>query len=113
MPHVHPVKFACGDYFTGAPCFSPNGPQTDPILTVGLSGGHQVFESVINGRGSSAAVFRNNRDLECMMHTNSNTVTMMEFGTDNLYPTNQSHVFATSIPNQQLITHLNNETMLP
>ena len=25
-------------------------PRTDPILPVGSSGGHQVFESVINGR---------------------------------------------------------------
>jgi hypothetical protein len=91
---------------------SRKAPWTHPILLNSLTGGHQFFHAVINGRYGSAAVFRNNRNLECMVHTNSDGITMIEFGTYNLCPIYESHVFATSIPKQQLIAHLDNETML-
>jgi len=45
------------------------------------------------------------------MHTNSDGITMIEFCTYNLHPIYQSHVFASPIPEQQLIIHLDNETM--
>ena len=63
-----------------------------------LRGGHQLFVFVTDGRYGSAAVFGDDRDLECMMHTNSDGVTMIEFGTYNLLPIYQGHVFASSIP---------------
>ena len=47
-----------------------------------------------------------------MVHANSDSVTMIEFGAYNFYPIYQGHVLATSISKQQIIAHLDDETML-
>ena len=65
----------------------------------------------MSGRYGSTAVFRENRDLACMVHTSSHAITMIDFGPYNLYPIYESHVFTTSIRKEQFIAHLNNETM--
>jgi hypothetical protein len=66
----------------------------------------------MDGRYGSAIIFGDDRDLECMMHSNSDGITMIEFRTYNLHAIYESHVLASSIPKQQLICHLDNETMI-
>jgi len=47
-----------------------------------------------------------------MIHPNSEDITMIEFCTNHLYTIQESHVFATSIADEQLVLDLDNETMI-
>ena len=54
--------------------------KASSLTLITLTRGLQLLQSVINGRHGSTAAFLDKRDLECMMDTNSNGITMIEFG---------------------------------
>ena len=77
-----------------------------------LSCGHQLSLPIVNCRYGSVAVFSYDRGFECVIHPNSEDITMIEFCANHLYTIYESHVFATSISDEQLIPDLYHETMI-
>ena len=81
------------------------------ILNI-LSCGHQLSLPVVDCRYGSVAVFGKDGDFKRVIHPNSEDVTMIELCTNHLFAIYESHVFATSIPDEQLIPDLYYETMI-
>ena len=82
------------------------------LAVASSSCGHQLSLPVENRRYGSVAIFSYDRDFECMIHSNSEDITMIEFCTNHLYTIYESHVFASSISDEQLIPDLYDETMI-
>jgi hypothetical protein len=82
------------------------------LVAVSLCCGHQLSLPVVNCRYGSVAFFAYDRDFECVIHPNSEDITMIEFCANHLYTIYESHVFATSISDEQLIPDLYHETMI-